>query len=298
VIYSRAEAFASALRISTEMSAEQDSSAGVYFARIAAHRDAQIRLAEAALFFAADEYPSLDVSHYIGILDQFGERARQRLAETSGPRRAIDAVNTTLFEDLGFRGNRRNYYDPRNSYLNEVIDRRVGIPITLTVVYMEVARRVGLEVNGVGMPGHFIAKHSAESGDIFIDAFNEGRIIGQSECNQLFKSTTGSTTDLEPRLLQSATNRQILTRLLSNLLGIYSRINRTKAIRVIELMTILNPGNAAYIRDRGLLLAELGGTGKALANLEQYLQLQPKAVDAPFIREQIKALRQLQARLN
>src|SRR5215210_2061432 len=128
--------------------------------------DEQINLAEAALLIAAEEYPSLDLSPYLEKIDRIGDLVRERASQAHNSLDVLSAINTTLFDELGFRGNVENYYDPRNSYLNEVIDRHTGIPITLTVVYMEVARRVGLHVEGVGMPGHFIAKLATDGGEV------------------------------------------------------------------------------------------------------------------------------------
>ncbi len=161
------------------------------FREIVTGEDEEINLAEAALLIAAEEYSRLDVSEYLEKLDRFGDLARERSVGARDDYDMINAINNTLFEDLGFRGNRKNYYDPRNSFLNEVIDLRLGLPITLTVVYIEVARRIGFSVQGVGMPGHFIAVHSREGENIYIDPFNEGKLLGELGCAELFNQTTG-----------------------------------------------------------------------------------------------------------
>lgn len=260
--------------------------------------DERIKLAEAALLIAAEEYPRLDVDLYLEKLDRFGDTARVHAAGAITPLDLIAAVNETLFEDLGFHGNRASYYDPRNSYLNEVIDRQTGIPITLTVVYIEVANRVGLTIKGVGMPGHFIAKQQAESGDIFIDPFNGGRILGRLRCSELLAETTGGALQLEPEHLAAVSNKQILTRMLSNLLGIYGATDQRRALRLIDRILLMNPNSARHLRDRGLLLAELGETRSAIEALERYLELAPLAPDAEVIREQITSIRRFGARLN
>lgn len=268
------------------------------FAEMVSRQDDQINLDEAALLIAAEEYTKLDVNAYLEKLDHFADLARDRAA---GAREAVDiisAINATLFERLGFRGNRENYYDPRNSYLNEVIDRRTGIPITLTVVYIEVARRIGLPVKGVGMPFHFIAKHEAESGDIFIDPFNEGRLLGKAECAEMVAEMSSGALDLQPEHLESATKKQILTRMLSNLMGIYARNDHRRALGAIERILLINPDSAPHIRDRGLLLASVGDRVSAIAELERYLELVPRASDADSVREHVKTIRQFQARLN
>jgi regulator of sirC expression with transglutaminase-like and TPR domain len=269
------------------------------FAEILTLPDEEIDLAEAALCIAAEEYPRVDVSLYLERLNDFAERAGERIGENpTGPGQIIQALNETLFDDLGFHGNREHYYDPRNSYLNEVIDRRTGIPITLCVVYIDVARRVGFAVEGVNLPGHFIAKHTAESGDIYIDAFNNGRLLGVAGCDELLKTVTGGRAELSAEHLAPATTRQILARMLSNLLSIYSKGDHRRALGVIDQMLLITPNSPPHLRDRGLLLASLGDTHGAIDELERYLALLPDAPDAGLIQEQIKLIKQKQARWN
>ena len=268
------------------------------FGEIVARQDDEINLAEAALLIAAEEYPRLDVNLYLWKLDSFGDIARERAADSSNPIDLITALNSTLFERLGFRGNRESYYDPRNSYLNEVIDRRIGIPITVTVVYIEVAKRIGFPIKGVALPFHFIAKHEAKNGDIFIDPFNEGRVLGAAGCSALITQMSGGELELRPEHLEAVPNKQILTRMLSNLLGIYSAADRQRALATIDRILMISPNSTAHIRDRGLLLAATGDRSTAITELERYLGLAPDAPDAESIREQITSIRQSQARLN
>ena len=265
---------------------------------MASREDEEINIAEAALLIAAEEYPRLDVELYIEKLDSFGEAAAERAIGARTPLDLIAAVNATLFEELGFHGNRESYYDPRNSYLNEVIDRRTGIPITLTVVYIEVANRVGLAIKGVGLPGHFIAKHETDDGEIFVDPFNDGRILGTVECSELLSETTGGAVELELEHLTAVDNKQILTRMLTNLVGIHGATDKRRALAAIDRILLLNPYSPRHLRDRGLLLAQLGEARSALEELERYLDLSPHAADADVIREQITALRKNRAKLN
>jgi regulator of sirC expression with transglutaminase-like and TPR domain len=260
--------------------------------------DEEIQLAEAALLIAAEEYPRLDVEAYIEKLDHFGDLAREEAARSHGAVDLISALNSTLFERLGFRGNSESYYDPRNSFLNEVIDRRVGIPITLTVVYIDVARRIGFPVSGVGLPFHFIAKHEGDSGDIFIDPFNRGRLLGVEDCAELVREMGSGTIELQPAQLDAVPAKQILTRMLSNLLGIYASSDHRRALATVERILLMNPNSAPHIRDRGLLLASVGEPANAIYELKRYLELASEAPDAESIREQIKSIRQTQARLN
>jgi regulator of sirC expression with transglutaminase-like and TPR domain len=267
------------------------------FSRIVAREDEQINLAEAALIIATEEYLRLDVEFYIDKLDRFGDQARERAAYARDTSDLISAVNATLFDDLGFEGNRVNYYDPRNSFLNEVIDRRTGIPITLTIIYMEVARRIGLSIQGVGLPGHFIAKHVSEAGEVFIDPFNGGRLLEVAAIAEHLGEVGGE--ELDPASVAAATKKQILTRMLSNLLAIYAgSLDYARALSAIERILIINPASAPHIRDRGFLLAGVGDKVSAISELERYLSLVPNAPDRESIRERIKAIRQSQAKLN
>lgn len=268
------------------------------FAEIVSREDDQINLAEAALLIAAEEYPRLDVELYLERLDYFGDLVRERAADSVDAIGVIAALNDILFERLGFRGNRESYYDPRNSYLNEVIDRRTGIPITLTAVYIEVAKRIGFPIKGVGLPFHFIAKHEAEGGDVFIDPFNAGGLLGSAGCDELITQMSGGKLKLRPEHLEAVTNKQILARMLSNLLGVYSASDRRRALAAIDRILLIDPDSTPHIRDRGLLLAMIGDRTAAIAELERYLELALNAPDADTIREQMKSIRQSQARLN
>jgi regulator of sirC expression with transglutaminase-like and TPR domain len=268
------------------------------FAAIVSREDDEINLAEAALLIAAEEYPHLEVEFYLDRLDHFGDLVRDRAVNSSNPSDVITALNNILFEHLAFRGNRENYYDPRNSYLNEVIDRRTGIPITLTVVYIEVAKRIGFPVKGVGLPFHFIAKHEAEGGDLFIDPFNAGGLLGSAGCDELITRMSGGKLSLRPQHLEAVTNKQILMRMLSNLLGVYSASDHRRALAAIDRILLISPESSTHVRDRGLLLAAVGERTAAIRQLERYLELNINAPDADQIREQIKSILQSQARLN
>jgi regulator of sirC expression with transglutaminase-like and TPR domain len=278
---------------------QQPKSARARFAEVVSREEDFIDLAEAALLIAAEEYPGLDVALYLNKLDEMGDLARERVASSETALGFISVINAVLFDDIGFRGNTESYYDPRNSYLNEVIDRRTGIPITLTLVYMEVARRIGFPVYGVGMPSHFIAKHCSPAGDIYIDAFKRGRVLGEAGCAELLSEVTAGRVKLDPNHLLAVTKKQLLTRMLSNLLGIYATGNDySRALAAIERILIINPESASYTRDYGLLLAAVGRRTDALDQLHKYLSLAPDASDLDTVREQIKSIRKSQAKWN
>jgi regulator of sirC expression with transglutaminase-like and TPR domain len=269
------------------------------FAEIVSLPDDELNLAEAALLISAEEYVRLNVAHYIDRLDRFGDRAREIAVDAIDSLDVISALNVTLFDELGFRGNRESYYDPRNSYLNEVIDRKLGIPITLSIVYIEVARRIGFPVQGVSMPGHFLAKHVTDEEEIFIDPFHEGRVMGSAGCAELLCQVTGGRMQLGPEHLKAATKKQILTRMLSNILAIYSESNdHIRALAAIERILLINPNSASYVRDRGFLLAALDRPNAAVLELKRYLEMNPHAADADTVKEQIKTIKQKRARLN
>jgi regulator of sirC expression with transglutaminase-like and TPR domain len=284
--------------LGSTMSSRSAKNARDRFEKLLSLDDEQINLAEASLLIAAEEYTKLNIEDYLEKLDRFGELARQRAAGARDANDVISALNATVFEELGFHGNRESYYDPRNSFLNQVIDRRVGIPITLTVVYMEVAKRIGFNIQGVGFPHHFIAKHESEAGEIFIDPFNEGRVLNAAGCAELLTAISGGTDELQPAHLESVSNKRILSRILLNLLGLYKESDPRRALATIERLLLINPDYPPHVHLRGLLLASVGDQTKAMAELDRYLALVPDAEDAGAIREQINSIRLNQARLN
>jgi regulator of sirC expression with transglutaminase-like and TPR domain len=269
------------------------------FQEIASRSEREINLAEAALLIAAGEYPNLEPSIYLNKLDGFAAAVRERVAPTASPLEKISATNAVLFGELGFGGNRENYYDARNSFLNEVIDRRTGIPITLSIIYMEVAARVCLSLSGVGMPAHFLVKYSGRDSKVFIDPFNAGRVLTESECAELLAEMSGGRIEFRHKYLAPVTKKQILTRMLANLQGIYARGgDYGRALRVINHSIALNPDSAAQSNDRARMLMALGRRADALQEFERCLTLTGESNDRDAISEQINAIRRYQARLN
>jgi regulator of sirC expression with transglutaminase-like and TPR domain len=269
------------------------------FAEMAARAEHEIELDRAALLVAAEEYPHLDVDRYLAQLDLFADEARARQDVSSEPLTRLRGLNGHLFHELGFNGNVENYYDARNSFLNDVMDRRTGIPITLSVVYLEVARRLPLPVVGVGLPGHFIVKYRDRQQQVFIDPFHRGRILSEADCREMVEKLYGRTLAFRQSFLDAVTKKQILTRMLQNLKGIYARAaDCHKMLAVSERLLLLNPEAPGEVRDRGLAYFGLNRYAQALADLEAYLRLQPRAKDAAAVKERIAELRQRQARLN
>lgn len=262
------------------------------FRQAVACADDQIDLALAALALAASDCPGLDVDDYLSRIDQLATAVRDRAGDVTGTHGWIASINNVLFNEWGFHGNRDDYYDPRNSYLNEVIDRRSGIPITLSVLYMAVARRIGITLHGVGFPGHFLVKYASGKDQILIDPFHGGEIRSREDLENLLNQLYGAQLAFQTEFLAAINHRQILRRMLNNLKMIYLESGDTlKALSVLERLIILDPDAAVDLRDRGLLYLKLECFGQALADLDKYLALDPDAQDAAAISEQMVSLR-------
>lgn len=269
------------------------------FADIVGREDEEINLAEAALLIAAQEYPNLDIKKYLKILDRMAETVKRRVRRGDDPHAVIGKINDHLFNEEGFRGNSEDYYDPKNSFLNQVLSRKTGIPITLSIVYMEMARRVGLPLEGVGFPGHFLVKYVSEEEEIIIDPFNRGEILSAYDCQDRLDNVYKGAVEFQEEFLASVTKKQILTRMLTNLKGIYLRSQAyEKSLDVLEMLLCVDPWAAQEMKDRGLLHYHFKEFGKAVNDFEQYLKLSPDAHDAKEIREHIQLLRRLIAMMN
>ncbi len=279
------------------MSREEDPRAR--FAALIRRPEGEIDLAEAALLIAGEEYPDLDVAAYLGLLVKMGAEARRRMMGMRPAASALEALNRYLFDELGFTGNTEDYYDPRNSYLNEVLDRRTGIPISLSTVYATVAREAGLPIWGVGFPGHFLVKVAEEGDEIVLDPFNRGAILAETDCRKLLQRATEGRGVFSRDLLQATGTKAILARMLGNLKGIYSANRQyAKALSCVERILLLNPEATSEIRDRALLLGQMQRTEEAILELTRYLTQSPEPDDAEKVRERLRHLRMGQALLN
>lgn len=252
---------------------------------------ADIRLAEGALLIALEAYPDLDVGACLQRLDGMAETVSARLGLELEPRHIVSHVNACLFEEHGLRGNRRDYYDPRNSFLNEVLDRKVGIPITLSIIYLDVGRRVGLPINGVGLPGHFIVQYGAHPEPFYVDPFHGGKILSAQDCAARVAQIYGRDLPWRASYLDAVDDLRILARVLNNLKVIYVRKGaHDLALGAVERLLLLQPDVPSEIRDRGLLRAQLGHLRAALEDLNTYLEACPEAPDAPAMRRHVAAL--------
>lgn len=250
------------------------------------------RLAEGALLIAQEEYPTLDIAAYLQRLDGMAGIIKHRLGLELDPRRIVDTINTHLFEEYGLRGNQQAYYDPRNSFLNDVLDRKTGIPITLSVLYLDIGRQVGLPIVGVGMPGHFIVQYTAQAGSLLIDPFYHGAILSHEDCATRLAHIYGQAVAWHNAYLQPVSDHDILRRMLYNLKAIYiKQADYQRALNAVERILLITPDLPTDVRDRGLLRYQLGHLEAALEDLQYYLQLASDAPDAATINQHIAALR-------
>jgi regulator of sirC expression with transglutaminase-like and TPR domain len=261
--------------------------------------ETRIDLGKAALTIATSDYPNLNIDAYLSRIDALATSAAARLGSDADVYRSITVLNFVLFQEHGFRGNREHYFDPRNSFLNEVLDRRTGIPISLSVLYMEVAQRVGLSLQGVGFPGHFLVKYIGDNEEIVVDPFNQGEILSQKRLETMLYRLYGDKIAFDPDLLEPISKKQILRRMLNNLKIIYLRQNDLiKGLSIVDRLMVLDPASGEDIRDRGLIYLQLECFKQALEDLESYLRLAPHAEDTHAIRKQVTALRRQVAQIH
>ena len=259
-------------------------------------------LAEASLMVAQDIYPDINVRAYLGRLDDMAAEIRRRIAVDAFSEQKVQALNYYLFSERGFSGNIEHYYDPRNSYLNEVIERRTGIPITLSILYIELGRRLGLNLHGISFPGHFLVKLTMKRGQLVLDPFLGGEAQSESDLRQRLAKVLPAATARNASLdhyLRPATPRQILARVLRNLKNIYMRGARFEnALAIMHRMLLVVPESAAELRDRGMLYRQLDCFRPALTDLRDYLRRRPDAPDASDVHTCIVELQQACAKLN
>ncbi|MBI2902099.1 MAG: tetratricopeptide repeat protein [Candidatus Methylomirabilis oxyfera] len=261
--------------------------------------DEAVNLAEAALLVAQEEYPNLDIASYLHRLNGMADEVGKRLRLRDDPFRNIEALNTYLFDDLKFTGNAEAYHDPRNSFLNEVLDRRTGIPITISTVYLEVGWRLGMPLHGVGFPGHFLVKYSTGKEEIVLDPFHRGSILTEQDCQDRLDQVYDGRVHFRPDFLAAASKRQILIRILANLKKIYvAAKDHRRALAAVERILVIDSILAPEIRDRGILRMQLDQAPQGIADLEWYVTTNPQAEDVEEVRKRLRDWRQAQASLN
>jgi regulator of sirC expression with transglutaminase-like and TPR domain len=268
------------------------------FIREVSRPDAEIDLGRTALIVAKDEYPDVDIDRYLARLSALAAGAKPARG-IADPLERLHRLREYLFEEQGFTGNSEDYFDPRNSYLNEVLDRRLGIPITLSLVLIEVGRRLGLEMEGIGLPGHFITGARVGGEHVLLDPFNGGTILTGEACAELVSRAVGRPVELAAEHFAPITNRQFLKRMLANLKGAYWRREHwQKVVGVIDRLLVLSPEAGGEWRDRGLAWSGLGDVIRGLADWERYLTEFPNAADHEKVKREFRRVRQKLAQLN
>jgi regulator of sirC expression with transglutaminase-like and TPR domain len=250
-----------------------------------------LELGRAVLFIAQEEYPQLPVERYMMRFDALAEAAKDRLDnETAAPVVLRELIHT-LYEREGFRGNTESYHDPRNSLLNDVLDRRLGIPMTLGIVMLEVGWRLDLPLEGVNFPGRFLVRYKGATEHLLVDPFDGGRIRFEDEAQELLDKVYGGMVRMQDQFLRLATKRDMIHRLLVDLKGLYVNVHDDeRALRTIERLLLLRPDSPGERRDRGMLLVKLGRASEAMEQLQEYLDYAPQAADAPRVRSLLERL--------
>jgi regulator of sirC expression with transglutaminase-like and TPR domain len=262
--------------------------------------DEKIDLVRGALTIARTEYPELNIDSYVRRVDELAFQAEARVTEIGDAAETISAINYVLFQQAGLQGNRDDYYDPRNSFLNDVLDRCLGIPITLALIYMEVGRRLGFPLFGVGMPGHFLLKnYDIDGSETLIDCFNGGDILDAQDCQRRLDEIYSGQMTLRPEFLFAVSRRQMLTRILNNLKTVYMTArNFKKVLPLVDLVLVIYPRSPEDVKQRALLRYSLGQAKAAAEDLEEYLKMSPEASDSDEIRQTALSIRRMLALMN
>jgi regulator of sirC expression with transglutaminase-like and TPR domain len=264
--------------------------------------DDELPLLGTALLIARDEYPDLDAASYSAQVDTYAKALRPQLERDIDLPARLTAINKYLFEEVGYAGNNSHYDDPRNSYMNDVVDRKLGIPISLAVIQIEVTRRLGMPLDGISFPGHFLVRLPVDDGILVLDPYNKGRPVSAEELRERASPHLGGQPPDDQQLLQilePATHRMILMRMLRNLKGLYlERGDWERVARTADRLLKLSPDTAEALRERGLAYRELGYTRGAREDLVRYLQLLPEADDVDAVRSALIDLGTAPARMN
>jgi len=256
--------------------------------------DEEIDLARASLLFAKAENPRLDVPKYLSILDAIALEIQPQLPPEMYPLKVIQTINYHLFDCLKFKGNQTDYYNADNSFLHRVIESKAGIPISLSIVYLAVAQRLGFPMVGIGMPGHFLIRPQFEDAGFFVDAFNQGEILFKQDCQTKLNRIYQQKVKLSSNLLTPVSNKHILARVLNNLKFIFLRQQQLdKALSIMSAILRLFPHNVSEIRDRGLLYYQVNRWQEAVVDLEYFLKIAPDSNDAATIKGLLDKMNQI-----
>ena len=272
---------------------------GMELARLLDQPDERVDLGFAALLLARTEYPSLDLKEQLARLDALAREGAPYVDRQPDAPSRVDAFRIFLAETCGFRGNEDDYYDPKNSFLNHVLDRRTGIPITLSVVYMEVGRRLGISLLGVGLPGHFLVKCQEHGASFLLDPFNGGRTVNRSDCRDIVEQMYQGQLEFRDEFLAAVDKKYIVVRMLNNLRGVYLQHRQyRKALWVVETLLSVHPASGEDIKLRGMIHYRLQNHKQAREDLEAYLFLSPEAPDAEEVKETLTEMKRISAMMN
>ena len=263
--------------------------------------ESEIHLTEAALLVASHRYPDLDVQHYLDVIGAYVDDVSNRLPSGCGAAEKVTTLNHYLFDELGFAPNDQDYYDPRNSLLNDVLERRTGIPITLSLLYMAVGKQLGLALNGVCYPGHFLVKCVLPEGMIVLDPFSRGQSLGIADLQNMLREAQGGEVSraIVAGLLVRASKREILIRMLRNLKAIYlNSRDFDDALTIMNWIVTADPECGTEFRDRGVIYEQMDCFRAAAADFERYLELEPGCSDSEAIRHRLVQLQRSVSRLN
>ena len=269
------------------------------FAEMMGHADEDIDLARAALYISGTAYPDLDVEYYVKVLDALAEMAGEYVHEERDLRDQVQRLGEFLFLHQGFRGNDEDYDDPQNSYLNQVMDRRKGIPITLSLLYMEVARRLGTVFEGIGLPGHFVVRTGPPEDELYVDAFNGGNIMSRDDCQRRVQELFQGKVEFQEEHLRPYTKKELLVRILTNLKHNYFKVkDYRQAIVFADLIAVADPSRGSNLKERAGFYHALKLYRMAIRDLEAYLNLTPPPEDSEEVRGQVLAIWATVAKLN
>ena len=262
------------------------------FEEIAGRPEELVDLVEGSLVIALEENPALDVERHLCDVQAWSEAVRSRLAGSRDVERIVETINRLLFEEEGFHGEADDYYDPRSALLSEALERHAGLPIALSILYIELSRRAGVEVAGVAMPGRFLVKFSGPFGVIVVDPFDGGRVLSTIELQKILDGMYGGGVQLREHHLRSCSPRQVLARELAQLKAAYlAQHDLQRAAASIDRLIILDDRDAWEIRDRAGLAIQMHAYRQAIELFERYLTLMPVADDTTRVREQVAYLR-------
>ena len=258
------------------------------FREIASRPDEHLDLVEASLVIALEDNPRIDIPHYLGRIDAWSGAVRERLDGSRDIERIVESLNRLLFVEEGFHGENDDYYDPRSALLNEALDRHAGLPIALSIIYLEMTRRLGIEAAGVSLPGCFLVKFSGAFGQIVVDPFDGGRVLSTVELQQILDGMYGGGVRLREHHLRSYTRREVLARELAQLKAAYmAQHDLQRAAASVDRLLILDDRDSYEIRDRALLAMQMHEYRQAIDCFQRYLDLTPHAEDQARVREQI-----------